>query len=503
MPKVKTVTPGRLSGVSRLTSQIASDISKQKEREYLTAVSDWNEEKNKLDTIKQDQLNYVDQKMQMIAGMEQLAGETFDDSFKNNLMDDVRNYASIVSDIKLGNIDSAEGYMKLAKYDKKLNDLQTAIPNINTLASKVNDAINKQDGEVGAMIHDGTGETYNVAKILHDLYHPSRNKNVSYQTIDGQDYIVHKDGQKISIQGLNAIMSGNNPDYPISFAESPDEALGTLYDNMWKRAGNGAYYMKDVSEEKIVNGKKQTVKERKYDIADNSSFYNDLRTAVSPMIDDQEKMRLIWNNIGGEGKWENTTNQREKAIDLLYERAKNIYGPKDNVISETTKLYTPPKSDKDKDKDKPVTDKFDFTLIESIQDQSIEAFKNQTEVPSTLEAKAKGALNRDFKNKEIKIGGSRYQIFDFDVMRNDNGTLTFQPLIIDMRSKDVIPAPVSYEVDKIIDFANDLEQGGELQYNVIEVSSPQEAMKLNPGSVFSLQGKKYIVTRQGVVKPID
>ena len=33
MPKVKTVTPGRLSGVSRLTSQIASDISRQKERE--------------------------------------------------------------------------------------------------------------------------------------------------------------------------------------------------------------------------------------------------------------------------------------------------------------------------------------------------------------------------------------------------------------------------------------------------------------------------------------
>ena len=35
MPKVKTITPGRLSGLSTLTSELASDISQQKERRLI------------------------------------------------------------------------------------------------------------------------------------------------------------------------------------------------------------------------------------------------------------------------------------------------------------------------------------------------------------------------------------------------------------------------------------------------------------------------------------
>ena len=167
-----------------------------------------------------------------------------------------------------------------------------------------------------------------------------------------------------------------------------------------------------------------------------------------------------------------------------------------------TKIVTP-KEKEEEEKDLTTEERFDFSLIESIQDQSVDAFKNRKEAPSMLETKAKGALLRDFKNKEIRIGRSKYQIYDFDVMRNDDGTLKFQPLIVDMRTKEKIPAPATYDVNKIIDFANDLEQGGDLQYNVVQVSTPQEATKLNPGSVFSLEGKKYMVTKRGSAKPID
>jgi len=184
--------------------------------------------------------------------------------------------------------------------------------------------------------------------------------------------------------------------------------------------------------------------------------------------------------------------------DLVKKQFPTAYRTK-KVVS---KLVTP-KKDKEKEEESTVKERFDFSLIESIQNQSIDAFKNQKEVPSTLETKAKAALLRDFKNKEIKIGGSKYQVYDFDVMRNDDGTLKFQPLIVDMRTKEKIPAPVTYNVDKIVDFANDLEQGGDLQYNVIQVSTPQEAMELNPGSVFSLEGKKYMITKKGSAKPID
>ena len=167
-----------------------------------------------------------------------------------------------------------------------------------------------------------------------------------------------------------------------------------------------------------------------------------------------------------------------------------------------TKIVTP-KEKEEEEKDLTTEERFDFSLIESIQNQSVDAFKNRKEVPSMLETKAKGALLRDFKNKEIRIGRSKYQIYDFDVMRNDDGTLKFQPLIVDMRTKEKIPAPATYDVNKIIDFANDLEQGGNLQYNVVQVSTPQEATELNPGSVFSLEGKKYMVTKRGSAKPID
>tara|TARA_R100000773_G_scaffold12031_1_gene11096 strand:- start:5683 stop:7182 length:1500 start_codon:yes stop_codon:yes gene_type:complete len=192
--------------------------------------------------------------------------------------------------------------------------------------------------------------------------------------------------------------------------------------------------------------------------------------------------------------------ETKKAIidDLVKKQFPTAYRTKQIV----SKLVTP-KDNKEEEKDLTTEEKFDFSLIQSIQDQSIDAFKNQKEVPSTLETKARGALLKDFKNKEIKIGRTKYQIYDFDVMRNDNGTLKFQPLIVDMRTKEKIPAPATYDVNKIVDFANDLEQGDDLQYNVIQVSTPQEAMELNPGSVFSLEGKKYIVTKKGSAKPID
>ena len=162
--------------------------------------------------------------------------------------------------------------------------------------------------------------------------------------------------------------------------------------------------------------------------------------------------------------------ETKKAIidDLVKKQFPTAYRTKQIV----SKLVTP-KDNKEEEKDLTTEEKFDFSLIQSIQDQSIDAFKNQKEVPSTLETKARGALLKDFKNKEIKIGRTKYQIYDFDVMRNDDGTLKFQPLIVDMRTKEKIPAPATYDVNKIVDFANDLEQGDDLQYNVIQVSTPQ------------------------------
>lgn len=187
---------------------------------------------------------------------------------------------------------------------------------------------------------------------------------------------------------------------------------------------------------------------------------------------------------------------KDAMINYMVGQKFKMYNPEDDTafgdIKVTRDVRSIKKDKKEEEKDLTTEEKFDFSLIEGIQDKSVDAFKNQKEVPDELETKARAALLKDFKNKEIKIGRSKYQIYDFDVMRNDDGTLKFLPLIVDMRTEEEIPAPVTYDVDKINDFATDLEQGGALQYNVIQVSNVQEAKKLSPGSVFILGGKKYI-----------
>ena len=82
MPRVKTIRPGRLTGISGLTTEASRQVGREKDIEYATALSDWQAEKTKLEGIKQDKLNYLDQKMKMIAGEEQAGGATFDEGFK-------------------------------------------------------------------------------------------------------------------------------------------------------------------------------------------------------------------------------------------------------------------------------------------------------------------------------------------------------------------------------------------------------------------------------------
>ena len=141
MPRVKTISPGRLTGVSGLTKEAARQVGRQKDIEYQFELQDWRAEKAKLEGIKQEQLNYLDQKMKMIAGEEQAGGATFDEGFKKAQMDQAKEYASIVSDIKLGNIDAGDGYAKLAVFDQSLKNIETAIPNINAFNKSLARAI--------------------------------------------------------------------------------------------------------------------------------------------------------------------------------------------------------------------------------------------------------------------------------------------------------------------------------------------------------------------------
>lgn len=343
MPRVKTISPGRLTGVSGLTREAARQVGRQKDIEYQFELQDWRAEKAKLEGIKQEQLNYLDQKMKMIAGEEQAGGETFDEGFKKAQMQQAKEYASIVSDIKLGNIDAADGYAKLAVFDQSLKNIETAIPNINALQKKLEEAKSKKDGEVGAFIYDGSGKTFEIVNLFSDMYSPTRNGNVSTVIENGKTFLVHKDGQKISIEGLNAIMSGENPDYPINFVEDPREALQAVHDVMMKENESKFKIRKGT---KVKNSKGQTVTTTKdqYYLKKGSNYDSMLSEAVVPILNDDQKMKGFWLNLGGEGSWNNSEEQRKIAQQALVDMARNSFGPKNDVLTIDVSL---PGSDED------------------------------------------------------------------------------------------------------------------------------------------------------------
>ena len=347
MPRVKTISPGRLSGVSGLTREASRQVGRQKDIEYQFELQDWQAEKAKLEGIKQEQLNYLDQKMKTIAGEEQAGGATFDEGFKKAQMEQAKQYASVVSDIKLGNIDAGDGYAKLAVFDQSLKNIETAIPNINSFNKRLQDAMNKEEGEVGSFVYDGSGKTFEIAQLFNDMYSPTKSGNVSTVIEDGKTFLVHKDGQKISIEGLNSIMSGENPDYPINFVEDPREALQAVHDVMMKENESKFKIRKGT---KYVNNKKQTVTTKKdqFYLKKGSNYDSMLKEAVVPILDDDEKMKGFWLNLGGEGSWSNSEEQRKIAQQALVDMARNSFGPKNDVLTIDVSL---PKGDDDGDGD--------------------------------------------------------------------------------------------------------------------------------------------------------
>lgn len=347
MPRVKTISPGRLTGVSGLTKEAARQVGRQKDIEYQFELQDWRAEKAKLEGIKQEQLNYLDQKMKMIAGEEQAGGATFDEGFKKAQMDQAKEYASIVSDIKLGNIDAGDGYAKLAVFDQSLKNIETAIPNINAFNKRLQDAMNKEEGEVGSFVYDGSGKTFEIAQLFNDMYSPTKSGNVSTIIEDGKTFLVHKDGQKISIEGLNAIMSGENPDYPINFVEDPRKALQAVHDVMMKK-NESKFKIRKGTQVKDSKGRTITTKKDQFYLKKGSNYDSMLSEAVVPILNDDQKMKGFWLNLGGEGSWNNSEEQRKIAQQALVDMARNSFGPKNDVLTIDVSL---PKSDEEGDDD--------------------------------------------------------------------------------------------------------------------------------------------------------
>ena len=420
MPKVKTIAPGRLTGISGLTRTAAESVGRQKDMEFAFEMSEWQKQRARLEKLQQQETDLITERMKTITSAEGVGDSGFDIGLKDSLMAQARDYARINSRMQLGDIDVAEGAKDLALIDKQLNTFISAAPNIQTLNDKIVEANGKNPGEVGSILMPGNvdvaKEQNGVIGLMKDLYSSNSGK-IKTEFKDGQTFLIGQDGTRISLDGLNDIMTGENPEYPLQFVQSPDTAIDPLYQAFNKRTKNLSPYLVDKQITERKNGKDITRTTRVYQIGEDSDYKKDLLEVVQPILDDKKAMETYWPNLkGGQnaGPWVNDDNQRKEAQKLLAERAHNLYGPKVDV--DETKVIEKPSltrgqeislaRQRQKERKLSEVDKKNLKQwkLNSIAAQQVvkEATGTKKDKPQNLKFLAK-ALN----NRAVKLGGAK------------------------------------------------------------------------------------------------
>lgn len=355
MPRVKTIRPGRLSGISGLAREAAQGVKYNKDVEYAYELEKWKEQNEKIKEVQKQEQDTISENLKLIAG-KQLGVDGFNESVRNQMMDLAVKTARANSKMKLGDLDPMEGAKEVASYENVLDVFQNSIPNIAALSDKI---INAPESGANSILlpADPTKaeEVKNIVQIVTDMNSPERNSQVEYSVVDGNSMIKHKEtGQEISLKGLNDIMSGKNPQYPIKFVPDFTQAAKPIVETMLKeRAEN---FTKEVNVTTYDDdGTKRTVKKNKILTGDGSNYKTELTAAMDLMMNDKENMPGYWADltkdlpVNEQTPWLNTDEQRNKAIDLMYTTADNAWGPKTNVetTSETTVEAKPSSIDKE------------------------------------------------------------------------------------------------------------------------------------------------------------
>ncbi len=355
MPRVKTIRPGRLTGISGLTTEAARGVKFNKDTEYAYKLEEWKKQNDRIAEVEKEEQDEIRENLKLIAGQD-LGEGGFNESVRNQMMDLAVKTARANSKMKLGDLDVMDGAKEVASYDNVLDVFGKAVPNIGALSNKLQEAKGLKPGEVGTVLVPSdpalAEEVGNIVEIVNDMNSPDKNGNVEYNIVNGKSMIKHKiTGQEISLQGLNDIMSGENAKYPIKFIETDFTAAAEQpMKNMLKE--NAKNYTKQISDTVYdADGTKREVIKNVTYTGKGSNYKTDLTALVNVMLDDQKSMPSYWANITGDvvgekiankevkkEPWINSEDQREIAFKLMYDKTDKAWGPK--VRSETTSETT-------------------------------------------------------------------------------------------------------------------------------------------------------------------
>ncbi len=476
MPKVKTVAPGRLTGISGLTRTAAESVGRQKDMEFAFEMSEWQKQRARLEKLQQQETDLITERMKTITSAEGVGDSGFNIGLKDSLMAQARDYARINSRMQLGDIDVAEGAKDLALIDKQLDTFISAAPNIQALNDKIVEANGKNPGEVGSVLMPGNvdvaKEQNGVIGLMKDLYSSNSGK-IKTEFKDGQTFLIGQDGTRISLDGLNDIMTGENPEYPLQFVQSPDAAIDPLYQAFNKRTKNLSPYLVDKQITERKNGKDITRTTRVYQIGEDSEYKKDLLEVVQPILDDKKAMETYWPNLkGGQnaGPWVNDDNQRKEAQKLLAERAHNLYGPKVDV--DETKVIEKPSLTRGQEislarqrKQQKIQEeklKLQQQKLNKVDQKNLKQWKANSQAAQQIVKNATGTsedtpdnltfLAKVLNNRAVKKGGKKDVTFRVGLYEDGNfiddpkGQLyvedpskeTIEPITIDLTNEDQV-----------------------------------------------------------------
>lgn len=367
MPKVKTVTPGRLTGISGLTQTAAKSIGRQKDMEYAFEMSEWQKQNARLERLQEEEINTTLEMMKKVTDAEAVGRGDFSIGLRDGLMAQAGKVARINSRMKLGDYDVVKGSQELASIDKQLETFVNAAAPEASVFNRIQESTNLNAGEVGKLMLPTDLKAAKMQndflKVITTMNSPDSGKVKPIFGDDGSVILQHEDGERISLNAFNDIMTGENPEYPLQFVQSPDEALDPLYKTFEKETSQLEGYRKNrkVTVEN-ADGTTETVVKKMYDIGESSKYREDLKKVVQPILDDAKQMDNYWPNLVGNNDtpWVNSEEQREEAQKLLVDRIDNLYGPKvdvitspsgettyENIVSET---ITPTQTKKEKQK---------------------------------------------------------------------------------------------------------------------------------------------------------
>ena len=267
----------------------------------------YEKEGQRLSLIEQQYNKDYETSLDQIMESEKAKGGSFDANTKDQLRSMARDISNAKAMAAVGTGAAYEygdlemphdkAYDVIAKNNRTLDAMTNNMGPLNALNQKIIASNGLKQGDIGKLIHDGSGNTADLVDIVQSVM--ANDGSVKYEVDDmGAPYYV-KNGIKVPIEAINKIMTGENAEYPLQFNEDPTQSLKLISDAIPDDVFSKTYT--DKSQAIADGGKYIVTKEGKYKIVDEDKYKDAFRGKMNAMLNDPKQMQTYWNVIGGEG----------------------------------------------------------------------------------------------------------------------------------------------------------------------------------------------------------